>query len=199
MWKPSRVSASAAVGVGLVCLLSLLACSVNVKKDEEGGDKNVDIRTPVGGIHVGKDVKGEDTGLAVYPGARRRENDDDKDKDENANVTLSFGKYGLKVVAVHYESDDPAGKVAAFYKDELKKYGNVLECHTHSRGGKVNVHTGKDSDPDSNQLKCEESDGQVLELKSGSKQNQRIVAIEPKGNVTSFDLVHVQIHGDDTI
>ena len=35
-------------------LLRLMACSVNVKRDSEGKDKNVDITTPFGGIHVNR-------------------------------------------------------------------------------------------------------------------------------------------------
>jgi hypothetical protein len=179
----------------LVSLLLLMACSVNVKKDEEGQDKNVDIRTPIGGIHVSKDADAGDTGLAVYPGARLREMNDDHDS--NANVNLSFGGYGLRVIAVHYESDDPIEKVTSFYKDQLKKYGNVLECHTRHSGGNVQVNPGKESH--SNELHCEDTGGDVLELKVGTEQNQRIVAIEPKGKITSFALVRVQTRGHDTI
>ena len=35
-------------------LAILPACSVNVKKAENGEDKKVDIETPMGGIHVSK-------------------------------------------------------------------------------------------------------------------------------------------------
>jgi len=41
------------------------ACSVNVKKDENGQDKNVDISTPFGGIHVNNNADVRDTGLSV--------------------------------------------------------------------------------------------------------------------------------------
>ena len=36
----------------MAIVLLLPACSVNVKKEKDGDDKQVDIQTPVGGIHV---------------------------------------------------------------------------------------------------------------------------------------------------
>jgi len=48
----------------------LSSCSVNVKKEANGQDKQVDINTPVGGIHVSKQADASDVGVAVYPNAR---------------------------------------------------------------------------------------------------------------------------------
>ena len=45
-------------------LLLLPACSVNVKKEKNGEDKQVDINTPVGGIHVSKGADAQDVGIA---------------------------------------------------------------------------------------------------------------------------------------
>src|SRR4029077_19765821 len=39
-----------ALGLGAFATLRLSACSVNVKKEKDGQDKQVDINTPVGGI-----------------------------------------------------------------------------------------------------------------------------------------------------
>jgi hypothetical protein len=106
-----------------IALLLLSACSINVKKEKNGQDKQVDISTPVGGIHVSKGVNPEDVGVAVYPGATLKEKDNGEDKSANVNLS-SFG-YGLRVVALEYESKDSPDKVVAYYKDQLKKYGNV--------------------------------------------------------------------------
>ena len=46
----------------------LPACSVNVKKEQNGEDKQVDISTPIGGIHVNNGAHVADVGLMVYPG-----------------------------------------------------------------------------------------------------------------------------------
>jgi hypothetical protein len=180
--------------VAVVALLLLPACSVNVKKGENGQDKNVDIHTPVGDIKVDKDADARDTGLPVYPGARVRRDDDDKDN-KSANVNLSFGEYGLKVVALEYESDDKSEKIVSFYQSQLKKYGNVIECHVHSHGGHVDTDVKGDSDD----LKCEDNGGSTIELKVGNKQNQRIVSVEPQDKGSHFALVRVQTRGKDTI
>ncbi len=88
-----------AIATGVAALLLLPACSVNVQKERNGQDKQVDIETPVGGIHVNKQGDVSDVGLAVYPGARPKEKDSDG-SDKSANVNISGFGYGLKVVAV---------------------------------------------------------------------------------------------------
>lgn len=181
--------------VGVVVLLVLAACSVNVKKNNEGEDKNVDIKTPFAEIHVDKGADVRDTGLPVYAGAVPKQNTEHDDK--NANVDISGFGYGVKVVAVSYDSNDPPSKVIAYYKDQLKKYGTVLECHTsnHNWGG------NRSSGHDSEELTCDANDnGKTIELKAGKKSNQHIVAIDPKDNGSEFALVYVHLRGkDDTI
>ena len=54
----------------LAVVAALSACKLNVKKEANGEDKQVDIKTLAGGIHVSNDADVVDTGLSVYPGAR---------------------------------------------------------------------------------------------------------------------------------
>lgn len=182
----------------LIAALWLSACRVNVKKDDSGEDKNVDIKTPFTDIHVEKDAQARDAGLPVYPGARlkpKKENDD-----TSANVNLSAFGFGLKVVVLKYETDAPPEKIQRFYEGELKKYGSVVQCHTSHNGDYHGA--GLNHDRDSGQLKCSgDNTGNVLELKAGTEGNQHVVAIEPEGNgTTEFTLVYVHTHGkDDTI
>jgi hypothetical protein len=180
----------------LTAVFSLSACSVNVKKDNAGDDKNVDIKTPFTDIHVEKNADARDTGLPVYPGARLKPKSGNDDS--SANVNLSAFGFGLKVVVLKYETDDSASKVQKFYEGPLKKYGSVLQCHT-THGKNWTEKPGHDSD--SGQLKCEGDDsGNVVELKSGTEGNQHVVAIEPQAKGTEFTLVYVHTHGkDDTI
>ena len=141
--------------IAMTALLISTACSVNVKKDGDGDDKNVDINTPLGGIHVNTNADPRDTGLAVYAGARPKKKDDSGDeKSANVNISSSWG--GVKVVAIEYESDDPPSKIIAYYKNELKKYGNVLECH--SEGEDYNYHSESDA------LSCGDNKGKNIEL-----------------------------------
>ena len=198
----SRTFVSTCVFVFAVgALLALPACSVNVKKNSEGKEKNVDIETPMGELHVSKDVDVRDIGLPVYPGARRKEHGDD-DHENNAHVNISSGLFGLKVVAIEYLSDDPPEKIIAYYKNQLKKYGEVLECHTNGNHAGAAMNPG-DHAGNSERLKCEEDqNGKTVELKVGTGQNQHIASIkagdDDKGS--DFGLVYIQMRGGkDTI
>src|SRR5215467_11596424 len=180
-----------ALGV-IVAITIAAACSVNVKKGGNGEDKNVDINTPLGGIHVNTNADPRDTGLSVYARSRLKKKDDSGDeKSANVNISSSWG--GVKVVAVEYESDDPPTKIIAYYKNELKRYGNVLECRT---SGEFHG-----SERDSDELKCEGNNkGDRVELKVGSKSNQHVVSVKPQGKGSDFALVYVRTSGkDDTI
>jgi len=182
--------------VVLAGLLTLCACTVNVKKAGSGEDKKVDIQTPFAGIHVNEQANVADTDLPVYPGALLKEKDN-SGEDKSANVNISAGKYGVHVVALEYVSDDPPEKIVAFYKGQLKKFGDVLECRTSHGGGDTSMEFGK---KDSEALTCEnESGGKVIELKVGTRDNQHIVSIEPaeSGKGTNFGLVRVLIHGKE--
>ena len=188
-----QVGGALVLGLATVAALVLPGCSVNVKKEQNGEDKQVDISTPVGGIHVSKDANPGDVGLALYPGARLKQKDGGDDK--NANVNISGFGYGVRVVALEYESDDSPARLIAFYRDQLKKYGNnVLECHTAHLD--VNAEM-KGSDRNSHDLTCDGGSGSNIELKVGTKENQHIVAVEPEGKGSSFSLVYVRTHGKE--
>ena len=187
--------------LGFGAVLALPGCSVNVKKDSEGKEKKVDIETPVGGLHVTNDADVRDIGLPVYAGARRKEHSDDNNPN-SAHVNISTSLFGIKVVAIEYLSDDPPEKLVAYYKDQLKKYGNVLECHTNESHPGTNMN-GVDTSGDSRKLKCDdEQNGKTVELKVGNEQNQHIVSIKPadNGKGSDFGLVYIQMRGGkDTI
>jgi len=193
MDKSSFSAMRVLVVCGAVLGILLAGCSVNVKKEKSGEDKDVDIRTPLGGIHVSKGANPDDVGVPVYPGAHLREKDSDG-SDKSANVNISGFGFGLKVVALEYESSDSPEKVVSYYKDQLKRYGNVLVCHT----GHLNLNTRPaHGDGESHELTCEGPSGNNIELKVGTKENQRIVAVEPQGSGSKFSLVYVRTHGKD--
>lgn len=173
--------------------LLISACSVDVKKDANGKEKNVQIDTPVGHLHVSEDAKASDTGLPVYPGARvlQKENDGDN---KSANVNILTGFFGLKVVAVEYETDDAVEKVKDYYQGQLKKYGNVLVCRTSADSST----SFNDNDSKSQALVCEQNSGNNFELKAGIRDNQHIVSIESRDKGCKFSLVYLQMHGKET-
>jgi len=176
----------------------LAGCGVRVKESKNNsGDKDVTIQSPVGNMHVGKDVQASDTGLSIYPGARLVEKDDDGGSDR-ANVNISTSLFGLKLVVVKYASDDAPDKLIAFYMNDLKRYGHVLSCNR-SGGADVNVdiHGDKNS-KHSKELSCSgDGKGETVELKVGTDSNSHIVAVTPKGKGAEFALVYVRTHSED--
>ena len=178
-------------------LLLLSACSINVKKDKgDDHDKNVDIDTPFGGIHVSKGADVHDTGLPVYPGAQPKAQSDSDGDEKSANVDISTSSFGLKVVALEFETSATTDQIIAYYKDKLKQYGNVLECHTNAKHYSYQAHSDADKEH-SDELKCEGTDGKTIELKAGTKSNQHIVAINPEGKGANFALVYVRMRGKE--
>jgi hypothetical protein len=179
--------------------LALTAC-VNVKKSDNGD--NVDVKTPFGSVSVRTDeVKPEETGLSVYPGARLVPKHGHDHDQANVNIASPWGQ--LKVIALNYHSDDAPEKVLDWYRKQLQeRYGKFLEC----KGGDVSLH-GRNEDQ-GNQLTCgsERSNGKdftyssadrnTLELKTGTNDKQHIVAVKPEDGGSNIALVYVQKHGE---
>jgi len=163
--------------------------------DNQNQDKHLDIRSSAGDLHLGNDADARDTGLPLYPGAHVKHDDDNKN---TANIAIATAAFGMKLVVVNFDSDDAPGKLIAYYRDKLKKYGKVLECHTSERGGDVHVNSGKDDADGSKELKCEgDNTGNIVELKVGTQDHEHVVSVEPaeKGSGSSFALVYVHTRG----
>jgi len=172
----------------LLCLGTLCGCSVKTHENENGKKNDVDIKSPFGSLSVREghtDVK--DTGLPAYPGARLKK-DEDEDRN-NANVNISSPLFGVKVVAVKFESDDTPDKVLSFYRKEMGKYGKVVDC---TGGFGLNFHGHRDKDAP---VTCEGHDSgheYKEELKVGTESNQRVLAIKPRGSGSEFAVVYVK-------
>ena len=197
----TRLSVRSALFVVVAAaLLTLSACSVQVD-DKKADGKKLDIQTPMGNLHVSEQANVADTGLSVYPGASQKAEDDSSDK-KRANVNISTKSFALKVVALEYESNDTPAKLVAYYTNELKKFGKVIECHESSDNTTLNFGDSNDksSDNPEDKVTCGKNDGgDSIELKTGSKGSQHIVAIKPRGKGTDFGLVYVRIHKDAAI
>jgi hypothetical protein len=196
------------LGPAVVAAATLLAAGCLVDAHDKGDGKEVKIATPFGGLHVSTDNAKvlEQIGLPAYPGAQAEKK---KDNDDGAaDVDMSFGGFQLRVRAVSYRTDDAPDKVKAFYRDQLKRYGEVIECANHKAVGTPD-HTFEG-------LTCDDHEGKHLsvddhpgknetELRAGSKQHERVVSIEPDGGGTKFGLVVLDLprgsvhdDGDDT-
>jgi hypothetical protein len=198
--KPAAINSCLSIAVIVAVLALSPACSVKVKGNEGDGNSKVDIDTPVGGIHVDEQADARDTGLPVYPGARPKPKTDDGNK-KSANVNISTFGFGLKVVALEYESDDPPAKIIAYYQDQLRRYGNVLQCHSsHVKidNDDTPFLSGKNGYVVGGKLKCDDDDGgKTVELKSGSGDNQHIVSVDPEGKGSDFAIVWLRVHGKE--
>ena len=176
----------------VLSLFATVGCSVTTHEKDNGKKDDVDIRTPFGSLSVKEgatDIK--DTGLAPYPGASPTKDDDD-DRHHSANVNISSSLFGLKVVVLKFQSDDPSDKVLAFYRKDMGKYGKVVDCT-----GVFTLdfhHRDKDAE-----VTCDSHNGPGHEyneeLKVGTENNQRILAIKPRGNGSEFALVYVRAWG----
>jgi hypothetical protein len=192
--------ASFAFAVLLVTLCVLPACSVTTNEKSKDGEKHVDIKSPMGDLHVSEEADIRDAGLSLYPGAKPAPKDDGADK-KSANVNLSIPGFSLKVVAAEFTSDDAPEKIIAYYDKELQKYGKPIQCKGGWSGG-GNVNTSVGGKNVSKPVSCgSDGHGDSVELKVGTEGNQHVVAVKANNQGTRFALAYVRLHTgkDDTI
>ena len=182
-----------ALAVACFISIALFSFSAQAQKPDSGEDKNLDVRSSIGDLHVGNDAGARKAGLPLYPGARLRH---DEENSSALNLGVLTEAFGIKLVVAKYDSDDAPGKVIEYYRERLKKYGKVLECHTREHGG--DTHADVNDDEHSKELKCEgDNTGPVTELKVGTEDNQHVVAVEPGSGKSgsTFALVYVHARG----
>jgi hypothetical protein len=180
-------------------MVTMSGCRVDTNR--QGDNQNVKVATPFGGVQVKTNgaMNVEGIGLPVYPGAELVKK---KDKDNgSADVNLSFGRFQLRVKAANYRTPDDPEKVSSFYKDAMKRYGAVIECnHDQPVGTPTQTNEGlMCSDGDKRHESVSANVSGKTELKTGSKQHQHIVAIEPEGSGTKFGLVALDLPGNLSI
>jgi hypothetical protein len=172
------------LSVALATTLLLPACGMSVDHDDHGGNTKVDIHTPFGNVDVRTDVDARATGLPVYPGARPlRERHDPG----SANVNVGNSYFGVKVVAAKFEHDDAPEPIVEYYKNAMKKYGDVLECR-----GNVDF---KGSDSFSHPVCNERRRSSEIHLVAGTEHRHRIVVVKPRGSGSEFSAVYIETRG----
>jgi hypothetical protein len=190
------MQARQAVAVMMVLgAVMMTGCRIDSRKN--GDNDNVKIATPFGGMQVKTNDAAvqEGMGLPIYPGAERvKKNDKDSG---SADVNLSFGGFQLRVKAASYRSTDSPEKLAAFYRQALGRYGDVIQCSNNRPVGTL-TRTSEgltcDNNKDNHVTVNEDLSGKT-ELKAGSKQHQHIVSIDPEGSGTKFGLVALDLPG----
>lgn len=199
--KKNRILDSLGLVASLALVAGIVGCRVHVDKGQNGEDKNVQVDTPFGGVHVNTDqTSAADLGLPVYPGASEIKGDD---KHKSADVHIGFGEWELRVRAVSYGSSDSEEKVTAFYKKALARYGDVITCNGKSPVGTPAVTSEglscADNGSSSNaNVKIDNGDFNIdtgkVQLKAGSKRHQHIVGFEDsKDGQTRFALVALDL------
>jgi len=202
MFSPNviaRLCLGALLAVLFAALGVLPACSINANDNSKDGEKHVDIKSPIGDLHVGEKADIRDAGLTIYPGAKPAPKDNSDDQ-KSANVNLKMPGFSLRVVAAEFTSDDAPDKIIAYYNKELPKYGKPIRCQGAWSGGSVATTPGKDES--SKPVSCgNNGGGDSVELKVGTEGNQHIVAVKPSSQGTRFALVYVRMHTgkDETI
>lgn len=171
-----------AVLVSLSALVTMTACSIDVRERDSEGKADVEIKSVVGNLSVHTDTTAKDTGLPVYPGAQVLQ--DEGNDPGSADVTVGNSHFGMKVVAAKFESGDDQDRVLDFYRNQMKAFGRVTECR-----GNVDFRG-----PDGSEPVCREKhDARDTQLVVGTEADQRIVAVKPRGAGSEFALVHLQL------
>jgi hypothetical protein len=173
-----------------------------VDKGANGEDKNVQVDTPFGGVHINTDqTTAADLGLPVYPGAQIAQ---DKEDDKSADIHMGFGEWEMRVRVVNYSTPDSQDKVVAFYKTGLARYGDVIACQDHAPVGTPAVTAEGLSCKDKGHPQVQIDDKghdygyhstkNGFELRAGSERHQHIVGFESsQPGETRFSLVALDL------
>ena len=180
-------------GAALACLFTAAGCRVDT--DKNGDSKNVNISTPFGGLHVRTNnaAELENIGLAAYPGATPVAKHKDQD---SADVDMSFGSFQLRVKAATYHTDDPMDKVEAFYRNDLKRFGDVIACRGNQTVGEPSRTMAGLTCESTNHEHISVNDSDThheFHLKAGSPHHQHIVGLQPDNGGTKFALVALDL------
>jgi hypothetical protein len=191
MFMARRITA---VVLTMAACLAVLPLAFAAQKDDS---RYLDVYVSDNSFHAGNDANPRDIGLPVYPGAHLKL--DEKQDKNAANLALFTSAFGFKLLVLSYTSDDSADKIISFYREKLKKYGNVIECHNSDSGDDPHIDAdAKEDSGKSKELKCDgDNKGDNIELKAGTEDNQHAVAIHPNksGNGATFALVYVHVRG----
>lgn len=156
-----------------------------------------------------------ETGLSVFPGAKRLQNPSESEIN-GANIDFAIGKYGLKVTTVKLLSDASPADIATFYKQDLQRHGELLDCSKPvAQIDEERRHEGDTTAVQENKLTCDtrapksrsrqhegsetrtsENGVDRFHFRVGDKFQQHIVTIRPRQHSvgeTEITLVHVNL------
>jgi hypothetical protein len=179
------------------CVL-LAGCQVSTNR--HGNGDNVRMSTPFGSMHIktDNDANISGIGLTTYPGAVPVKEHDGKDTDA-ADINLNFGDFHLGVKAASFQSSDSPDKVEAFYRKDMSRFGDIIECRGNATVGQPTRTsqglTCRDNDPHHHAIHVSDGHNDHPELRAGSPEHQHIVGIEPRDGGTRIGLVALDLPG----
>jgi hypothetical protein len=172
------------VPIILLALFCAVAMSLAAQEKKSSGDKE----KGSAGLIVSSEATAKEVGLPIYPGARPHK--DDHNDSPATQLGLWGSTFGFKLVVLKMESSGPPDKIAAFYQKALGKYGKVLNCTT--------APPAEEKAKSASALDCgddkPEEGGQLF--KSGTKEKQHLVSIQPKGPGSILQLLYVEARGE---
>lgn len=179
----------------LLALALLAGCRIT---NHSGKDNDVDFKSPFGSMHIKTDDSANtaDLGLTTYPGSTAWKDDDADAKKHNnhsADINMSFGDFHLGVKAVALRSTDSQDKILAFYRKDMARYGDVIECKANVViGTPTRTAQGLTCDSDKkNDIHI--SEGDEVELRAGSEQHMHVVAVRSKEGAEKIGLIALDL------
>ena len=142
------------------------------------------------GLVLETEASAKSIGLPIMPGAVRRKDEGN----EGSGLTFAAwgGLFGFKVAVLTLAADEPADKVAAYYRRELGQYGEVMDCSADAPNPGPKK-APKDKAGNKIGLDCGTDGGKKGEyvFKAGKPNNFRLVNVEPKRGQTHINLVRI--------
>jgi len=179
--------------IAALLVLALLAgCHVT---NHNGKDNDVDVRSPFGSMHIKTDdnVDTAALGMTVYPNSTVWKDDSAEAKDHDnhsADINMSFGDFHLGVKAVSLRSEDSQDKIMSFYRKDLARYGEVIECKGSTTiGTPTRTAEGLTCNSGNKHEGINISEGDEVELRAGSEQHMHLVAVRSKDGAQKIGLV----------
>jgi hypothetical protein len=196
--------------ISTLLLLALLA-GCHVSNNENGKNGDVDLRSPFGSLHVktNDNVDTSAIGLSIYPGSTVWKSDDADEKNRNkdsADINLSFGDFHIGVKAAALRSTDSADKILGFYRKDMSRYGDVIECKGDTViGTPTRTSQGLTCDSNAHHEGVRVDVGDEIELRAGSESHMHIASVRSKDGAEKIGIIaldlptHLEKHGSKDI
>jgi hypothetical protein len=181
---------------GWIPLALLVFCIAGCSVQQHGSNDNKDVKieTPFGDMKVKTNnaVVVSDIGLPVYPGSTVVKQDS---RNGAVDLDLSFREFHVRAKGATYRTADSPEKVKDYYRKELGRYGDVIECRGKqaAAGSPSKTSEGLSCSDNGRFSVSQTTKDPDVELKTGSKTHQHVVAIEKNSGGTQFGLVALDL------